>query len=54
MLQNNLKETWRGAVIGALLAIASGIVLLKYDFQASTKLIHLSYDLPFLHPMLGL
>src|SRR5471032_874009 len=49
MLKNKLKQIWRGALIGALLATVLGLVLLKYDFQASTKLIHLSYNLPFLH-----
>ena len=49
MLQNKLKEIWHGAAIGALLATATGLVLLKSDFQVSTKLIHASYSLPFLH-----
>ncbi len=49
MLKDMLKQIWRGAAIGALLAITSGIVLLKSDFQISTKLIHLSYDFLFLH-----
>jgi adenylate cyclase len=49
MLQTKLKEIWRGAAIGALLATASGFVLLKSDFQVSAKLIHASYNLPFSH-----
>jgi adenylate cyclase len=49
MLKNKLKQSWRGALFGALLAAVSGVVLLKSNFQISTKLIHLSYNLPFLH-----
>jgi hypothetical protein len=42
MLKNKLKQTWRGALIGALLAAVSGVMLLKSNFQISTKLIYLS------------
>ena len=49
MLKNKLKQIWRGVLMGALLATASGLVLLKSDFQVSAKLTHLSYNLPFLH-----
>jgi len=49
MLKNKLKLIWRGALFGALLTTTLGVLLLKYDFQTSTKLIHLSYNLPFHH-----
>ncbi len=46
---NKLKQVWRGAAIGAVLATGLGVALLKYpDFPAAEKLSHLSYDLPFL------
>jgi adenylate cyclase len=48
-LKDKLKQIWRGALFGALLAVASGLFLLKSNFQASEKLLHLSYNLPFLH-----
>ena len=49
MLGNKLKQIWRGAAIGAVLATGLGLVLLKANFQISSKLVHSSYDLPFLH-----
>lgn len=49
MLGNKLKGIGRGAVIGALLTTAAGIVLLKSDFTISKKLLHASYNLPFRH-----
>ncbi|MEI9963012.1 MAG: adenylate/guanylate cyclase domain-containing protein [Limisphaerales bacterium] len=60
MLSNKLKQVWRGAMIGAVLAMGLGVVLLKLgstmlqpevskriNFPPATKLVHLSYDLPF-------
>lgn len=44
-----LKEAWHSATIGAVLAAATGLVLLKCDFQFSGKLRRQSYNLPFLH-----
>src|SRR5262245_54135440 len=44
-----LKQVWRGAAIGAVLATGLGIAFLKFEkFPAAAKLTHLSYDLPFL------
>jgi len=37
MLQNKLKQICCGALIGALLATASGVVLLKPNFLISTN-----------------
>jgi adenylate cyclase len=66
MLKNKLKQVWRGATIGALLATGLGVALLyladdgkinrsatkesrrKPEFPPATKLVRLSYDLPFL------
>ena len=57
---NKFKHVWRGALIGAVLATGFGYLLLKlaYDgkpenrhkfaFPPATKLLRLSYDLPFL------
>jgi adenylate cyclase len=49
MFASKLKQVWRGAIIGAVLATTAGVVLLKSDFDVSTKLVHPSYNLPFLH-----
>jgi len=49
MFASKLKQVWRGAAIGAVLATTCGVVLLKSDFDVSTKLVHPSYNLPFLH-----
>ncbi len=46
MFRNKIKEIWRGASVGALLAVALGLALLQTDF--GTQLIRLSYDIPFL------
>lgn len=48
-MKDTFKQTWRGALFGALLTVTFGLLLLKSDFQASEKLFHLSYNLPFLH-----
>ena len=48
-LKDTFKQTWRGALFGALLTVTLGLLLLKSDFQASEKLFHLSYNIPFLH-----
>ncbi|HEY3762947.1 MAG TPA: adenylate/guanylate cyclase domain-containing protein [Verrucomicrobiae bacterium] len=48
-MKDTFKQTWRGALFGALLAAACGLLLLKSDFQISEKLLHLSYNIPFLH-----
>src|SRR5438067_2326512 len=46
---NKLKQVWRGAAIGAVLATGLGVALLEFQkIPAAEKLIHLSYDLPFL------
>ncbi|MEI9865402.1 MAG: CHASE2 domain-containing protein [Limisphaerales bacterium] len=40
---------WRGAMIGAVLAMGLSSLLLEFGkIPAATKLVHLSYDLPFL------
>src|SRR5262245_56225210 len=49
MLGNKLKQIWKGALFGALLATGIGVVLLKSNFELSAKLIHASYDIPFQH-----
>lgn len=46
---NKLREAWRSATIGAVLAAASGVVLLNTNFQISAKLLRQSYNFPFLH-----
>ena len=38
-----------GDAIGSLLAVTLGVGLLVFHFSLGEKLIHLSYDLPFLH-----
>ncbi len=48
-LKDTFKQTWRGALFGALLAGAAGLLLLKSDFQVSENLFHLSYNIPFHH-----
>lgn len=46
---NKLKQVWRGAAIGVVLATGLGFAFLKFEkFPAAAKLVHLSYDLPFL------
>lgn len=42
-----IKQSWKGAAIGALLTAALGLSLLLVDFPLGENLIHLSYDLPF-------
>jgi adenylate cyclase len=47
--KQTIKQTWRGAGIGALLAVASGLALLLVDCRPGVFLAHLSYDIPFRH-----
>src|SRR5947207_5902201 len=60
MLGNKLKQVWKGAAFGALLATALGFAFLyladdgkpehrkRFTLPPATKLLRLSYDLPFL------
>src|SRR5438045_1481861 len=60
MLGNKLKQVWRGAAFGALLSAGLGFALLRlandgnpanqkrFTLPPATKLLRLSYDIPFL------
>jgi adenylate cyclase len=51
--KQTIKQSWRGGLTGAFLAVSLGLSLLlvhvrpKEDFRLGENLIHLSYDIPF-------
>jgi adenylate cyclase len=44
-----IKQSWKGGMTGVLLAVSLGLSLRLLDFRLGENLIHLSYDIPFLH-----
>jgi hypothetical protein len=42
-----IKQSWKGGMTGALLAVLLGLSLRLLDFRLGENLIHLSYDIPF-------
>jgi adenylate cyclase len=47
--KQTIKQSWKGGVTGALLAVALGLSLLLLPLRLGENLIHLSYDVPFRH-----